>query len=512
MKLLLILGILFILPIILIPVYASHDILLTTDKLEYSDGETIFINGTVVNYDPTLGRELVFYMFAPDEQIVVFETITEISDGSFEKTLVVSEPVFVLTGDYELLFQYGSDSGKITIKYLDGVSERIPTEFTITTDKSQYHKDETVFISGEVPIFIEGRGVTLELISPLGKRIGFGFQAPINVDKTFNYSIRISGHSLDAGIYTIRAMYDSGQIETTFEVLPPIIQVFTDKQSYHGIETIKITGQINNDTVIGSVRISLSDTNDSLIIPEVSIPITNNTFTHNITTDTQIWSDYIDDVTVKARITGFSDSVIISYSHYPLLSLESLYDMIDTNIVMINDMYGTIGTLEIENEQKDTIITTLTQTTILLQTQLEEMHIILEDFIEGSIILPMNPPIITSFTVNDPDDLDEIYSIDDTITITFDSDTNMPGGAISQHKHKVNQMFTFSESLGSAYKGTWVTPDTFVITIKSVKNAELIINSTTATPTGITPILPFNSSPTPSNSTSPVLGGDFGIP
>ncbi len=129
------------------------------------------------------------------------------------------------------------------------------------------------------------------------------------------------------------------------------------------------------------------------------------------------------------------------------------------------------------------------------------------------LVIQSNPaPIIISLVADDPDNLDNIYSVDDTITITFDSDTNIPGGTIIQTKTSINDMFTFSESLGRAYSGKWITPDTFTITIKSVKNAgPPLINITNVTISGITPILSSDELSEPSSGVSPELSGDFGI-
>ncbi len=123
------------------------------------------------------------------------------------------------------------------------------------------------------------------------------------------------------------------------------------------------------------------------------------------------------------------------------------------------------------------------------------------------------PPTITSLLADDPDDLDDIYSREDTITITFDSDTNEPGESKVQRKPAIDDMFTFSENLGRAYSGKWIAPDTFIITIHSDNNAgPPVIGGTIVTPTGITPILSADETSVPSSALSPVLSGDFGIP
>jgi len=130
----------------------------------------------------------------------------------------------------------------------------------------------------------------------------------------------------------------------------------------------------------------------------------------------------------------------------------------------------------------------------------------------SSVFILSHPPVIVSLVVDDPDNLDEIYSVDDTITITFDSDTNKPGGTGLQRKTEVNNLFTFTESIGQRYRGQWTAVDTFTITIDSVNNAALVINATTVTPDGTTPILSVDETSELSFATSPVLSGDFGIP
>jgi len=130
---------------------------------------------------------------------------------------------------------------------------------------------------------------------------------------------------------------------------------------------------------------------------------------------------------------------------------------------------------------------------------------------EGISQVSSPAPIITSILADDPDDLDGTYSTDDTITITFDSATNMPGGTDRQASAAINDLFTFSEPLGQAYRGQWTASDTFVITIKSANNAgPPVIGTTIVTPSGITPILSFDETSLPSYITSPVLSGDFG--
>ena len=131
-----------------------------------------------------------------------------------------------------------------------------------------------------------------------------------------------------------------------------------------------------------------------------------------------------------------------------------------------------------------------------------------------ALITATDAPIITSLVVDDPDDLDRSYSIGDTITITFDVPTNMPGGTDSQNRTAVNSMFTFSQPhrIASAYSGQWTSPDTFTITLHHVSDLTRTpsFTYTTVTPAGIIPILSADETSEASNEMSPVLTGDFG--
>jgi len=82
----------------------------------------------------------------------------------------------------------------------------------------------------------------------------------------------------------------------------------------------------------------------------------------------------------------------------------------------------------------------------------------------------------------------------------------MPGGTDLQTRTAVDDLFTFTESLGQQYRGQWTTSDTFTITIRNANNAgPPVIGVTTVTPSGITPIQSSDETSSPSSVISPVL-------
>jgi len=173
-------------------------------------------------------------------------------------------------------------------------------------------------------------------------------------------------------------------------------------------------------------------------------------------------------------------------------------------------MHNNFTIIESQIYETNSTITFLNNTITDLRVDLDALLVIVQDLLSQ---IPLPPPEIIAITANDPDDLDEIYSTDDTITIQFDSDTNEPGGTGNQQRTEVDDLFTFTESLGQQYIGIWSAPDTFTITIRNANNAgPPVIGNSTITPAQITLILPTDNNPQNFSSlTSPILTGDWGI-
>lgn len=132
--------------------------------------------------------------------------------------------------------------------------------------------------------------------------------------------------------------------------------------------------------------------------------------------------------------------------------------------------------------------------------------------LEGSFGSPSGPFII-DFVVDDPDNSDPAYSSGDVFTIRFSEPTNRPGGTGAQLKPAVDNLFSFTNSLGNdhdAYTGQWINPKTFKITVSSVNNGNPKIGVTTVEPAGTTPIKnPAGTSLASIGKSSP-LSGSFG--
>lgn len=441
----------------------------------------------------------------------IFEAyiILTTDDESRDTTLRITDGD-IITGEYEdttLPIPPYNVGDELDISALTFVSDGQPPTITVITDKTDYLESDPIIIRGSVSEIVNSNHIQIDIVYDSIEVYRRSLQ--LSNDGDFGITVITDGVTWESfGEYVIKVSYALQTTTTTFNIIPPPLQIFTDKPSYNEIETIQITGQINDIDVspIDLIRLNLYDQNDNILIPESLIPIINDTFSHEIITDDIVWNDHYGDVKITAELQNYTAQTTVQYSYYPAeISLEYLHDLISNHAVIINNASSHIDIIKEQGIQHNTLIITLLESIIHLQLQIDELK-------GMPPIIISDAPIISSLIVDDPDDSDDIYSKDDIITITFDSDTNMPLGQGRLSKAMVDNMFTFSDSIGSVYKGTWESPDAFVITIKGIKDQMPIINATTVTPTGLIPILSIDGTSTASNATSPVLSGDFGIP
>jgi len=118
-------------------------------------------------------------------------------------------------------------------------------------------------------------------------------------------------------------------------------------------------------------------------------------------------------------------------------------------------------------------------------------------------------PQIVSIVAGDPPPTIPGFSVGDTITITFDEATNKP--AVS-NKAEIDLLFGFSDNLGQDYSGQWFDPRTLIITIDDATGGTASVGSTTVTVigTGLNALKNAANTSLESDSTSPVLIGNFG--
>ena len=133
------------------------------------------------------------------------------------------------------------------------------------------------------------------------------------------------------------------------------------------------------------------------------------------------------------------------------------------------------------------------------------------DWGSNTIFLTFPGPTIASFTANDPDDGDAVYSNDDTLTIVMSEATDQAVGVVNQAQ--TDALFIVSDApFGTTYSGEWTDASTFVITPSDVTGeGGISIGSTTVSPAGTTPILNAAGTSLPAGGAPATLAGDFGL-
>jgi len=121
---------------------------------------------------------------------------------------------------------------------------------------------------------------------------------------------------------------------------------------------------------------------------------------------------------------------------------------------------------------------------------------------------PKAGPSITSLTANDPDGGDAIFGDGDTITVVFSEATNEPE---EEEKADLDKLFTFSQSLGTDYTGSFTDELTLLITIvDSTGSAPPAVGVFRVTVKESGNLKDKEETSLASVAVSPVLGGNFG--
>ncbi len=127
-------------------------------------------------------------------------------------------------------------------------------------------------------------------------------------------------------------------------------------------------------------------------------------------------------------------------------------------------------------------------------------------------------PAITAFTANDPDDLDTVYSNDDTFTLTFSLPINVTASA-TMSQGAIDGNFTLSggADFGTTYAGLWSGDRlSLEITVTDISTAtDPIIATTTIVGCTVPAVGCIGHAAVEDNPTgptiSPALGGDYGL-
>lgn len=203
------------------PVFASQNITLTfsTDKKEYSPGNTIVVSGMVLKgqeagkgTNPTLQMR---NSSGDVKQVEKWDDSEIAANGSFSKNIKLSKTIE--TGIYTIIISASGVQQSTEIVISDAITPKL--SLTIETDKIKYKVGDTVLISGKVKRDeqpIEGSKVTLTIGNG---EILKNFVATSNSNGEYSATFETKDPNVTAGTYTVTATAaEAKPAVTTFEV------------------------------------------------------------------------------------------------------------------------------------------------------------------------------------------------------------------------------------------------------------------------------------------------------
>jgi len=206
-----------------VPAFADQEWLIAqTDKDQYSTGQDMEISGFVM----TDGLpQIAIKIYDPEDDAVGAYNIELEPDGTFTKIVSLDSPSYDQSGLYLIEFQYGDQTDDLFFE-VEGTPKQTtaptskpssaPEVLLVTTDKTTYHDNDFVTISGLVSD-IGDPTILIGIFDPDNFPAGF-YTPKINDDQEFEVSfLAKSGINFKkTGTYTIKANYGTSKITTSF--------------------------------------------------------------------------------------------------------------------------------------------------------------------------------------------------------------------------------------------------------------------------------------------------------
>ncbi len=229
-----------------IPAFAQivdNSISVTTDKSDYSKGETIVITGKV--RDMYSGFPVTITVVSPLNSIISITQELVNPDKKFKAEIYANGNSWKYDGIYTIKVSYLSAENydTTTFNFINGISPipedvTIPSEFTVKTTRSSYDSGDSIIIIGSIkPLAEYSQSVTIVVVSPDENIITITNFIP-DSDGNFLHTMKAGGTMNVSGDYEIRAQYGSAKTTNTFyysgdvsEPVPePIPEAEHDKQ------------------------------------------------------------------------------------------------------------------------------------------------------------------------------------------------------------------------------------------------------------------------------------------
>lgn len=206
-----------------IPAFADQEWLIAqTDKDQYRTGQDMEISGFVMS---TGQPQINIKIYDPDDNIVGAYNVELELDDTFTKTVSLDSTSYGQSGLYLIEFQYEDQTDDLFFEVIGTPKHTSPPTsnpssapevLMVTTDKSTYHDNEFVTISGLVSD-IGDPTILIGIFDPDNFPAGF-YTPKINNDQEFEVSfLAKSGINFKkTGTYTIKANYGTSKTTTTF--------------------------------------------------------------------------------------------------------------------------------------------------------------------------------------------------------------------------------------------------------------------------------------------------------
>lgn len=229
---------------------------ITSDKSEYSFGETVLLSGSVseevfttapyFSYEP-----IVLTVSGPNYDRT--ESFYPDLNKNFKTTISLHKVLGINEGDYTVSASYSdaADQASFTVGLGVGAAKE-PEEggtLLLLADRPEYTPGQTVEITGSTSEVIPLEGLKFQLSDPSGSVVASGNLFPTG--GKFFTSVFMTTVDPVYGTYEITGRYSDQSSTASFELVPDIkedtlISLWTDKEVYGLGETVTITGRLNN--------------------------------------------------------------------------------------------------------------------------------------------------------------------------------------------------------------------------------------------------------------------------
>lgn len=311
-------------------------IVLSTDKKVYGQGETIVVSGRSNKYVPALDIEVIQTGSGSIGKTIsnIFSIKGQVSlagDSSFKYELRIPATEGNL-GDYRVTVSKEFGKATTTFKIVQNPDEFIPTDGQnfVTTDKAEYALGETVNVSGHVvpksrasfaaiPVSLiveDGSGKPLTIIKR-DTQLKTGDHSNVAQytftaipDGVGNYKIQFKADQaiFAPGKYSIKAEYDGAVVRTEFSVVTGTsatdgrMTAKTDKQVYGLGEKVTLEGSLVSGQ--SAVKITLTKPDGKSVVGGAVIDNSKFAWSWNTPTKEYTLADIRDPRSVRPTVFG----------------------------------------------------------------------------------------------------------------------------------------------------------------------------------------------------------------